>query len=178
MDYYEEKFRKSGNIIRMLWRMMLLTLAFTIGLCVITLLESCKPVQKVVAVPEVHEQHHWHTDSVIKHDSVFRDRKTVIRELDSAKMAQYGIQLKQAERAWLVETNELRREVERLSAMSANRDTVRDSIPKPYPVYIEKQLTWWDKTMKKTMDFIGILLIIAIFISLLISVIRWYQKKK
>jgi hypothetical protein len=134
-------------------------------------------MQKVVTVPEVHEQHHWHTDSVIKHDSVFRDRKTVIRELDSAKMAQYGIQLKQAERAWLVETNELRREVELLSAMSANRDTVRDSIPKPYPVYIEKQ-TWWDTTMKKTMDFIGILLIIAIFISLVIAVIRWYQKKK
>jgi hypothetical protein len=177
MDYYEEKFRESGKIIRMLWHMLLLTLAFTLGLCVITLLESCKPVQKVVTVPEVHEQHHWHTDSVIKHDSVFRDRKTVIRELDSAKMAQYGIQLKQAERAWLVETNELRREVELLSAMSANRDTVRESIPKPYPVYIEKQ-TWWDTTMKKTMDFIGILLIIAIFISLVIAVIRWYQKKK
>ena len=178
MDYYEEKFRKSGNIIRMLWRLLLLTLAFTIGLCVITLMESCKPVQKVVAVPEVHEQHHWHTDSVIRHDSVFRDRQTVIRELDSATMARYGVQLKQAERAWLVETNELRREVERLSAMSANRDTVRDSIPKPYPVYIEKQLTWWDTVMIKTFDFIGILLIIAIFISLVIAVIRWYQKKK
>ena len=50
MDYYEEKFRKSGKIIRMLWRLLLLTLAFTLGLCVITLLESCKPIQKVVAV--------------------------------------------------------------------------------------------------------------------------------
>lgn len=177
MDYYEEKFRKSGNIIRMLWRLLLLTLAFTIGLCVITLLESCKPMQKVVTVPEVHEQHHWHTDSVIKHDSVFRDRQTVIRELDSATMARYGVQLKQAERAWLVETNELRREVERLSAMSANRDTVRDSIPKPYPVYIEKQLTWWEKVKIKTFEYIGILFI-AIFISLVIVVIRWYLKKK
>ena len=53
MDYYEEKFRESGKIIRMLWRMLLLTLAFTLGLCVITLLESCKPIQKVVAVPDL-----------------------------------------------------------------------------------------------------------------------------
>ena len=169
MDYYEEKFRKSGNILRMLWRMLLLTLAFTLGLCVITLLESCKPMQKVVAVPEVHEQHHWHTDSVIKHDSVFRDRKMVIRELDSAKMAQYGIQLKQAERAWLVETNELRREVERLSAMSANRDTVRDSIPKPYPVYVEKQLTWYQNAKLK---FSEIVIGIFFFIIMLVFIYR------
>jgi hypothetical protein len=169
MDYYEQKFRESGTIIRMLWRLLLLTLAFTLALCVVSLLESCKPMQKVVAVPEVHEQHHWHTDSVIKHDSVFRDRKTVIRELDSAKMAQYGIQLKQAERAWLVETNELRREVERLSAMSANRDTVRDSIPKPYPVYVEKQLTWYQNAKLK---FSEIVIGIFFFIIMLVFIYR------
>lgn len=169
MDYYEQKFRESGTIIRILWRLLLLTLAFTLALCVVSLLESCKPLQKVVTVPEVHEQHHWHTDSVIKHDSVFRDRKTVIRELDSAKMAQYGIHLKQAERAWLVETNELRREVERLSAMSANRDTVRDSIPKPYPVYVEKQLTWYQNAKLK---FSEIVIGIFFFIIMLVFIYR------
>ena len=60
-------------------------------------------------------------------------------------MARYGIRLKQAERAWLVETNELRREIERLSAMSTDRDTVRDSIPYPVevPVEVAKPLPWW-----------------------------------
>lgn len=165
MDYYEQKFRESGIIIRHLWRLLMMVVGFTVLLCVITMLSGCKPLQKVVTVPEVHEQHHWHIDSVIKHDSVFRDRKTVIRELDSAKMAQYGIQLKQAERAWLVETNELRREVERLSAMSANRDTVRDSIPKPYPVYVEKQLTWYQNAKLKFSEIvIGIFFIIIMLV--------------
>lgn len=169
MDYYEQKFRESGIIIRYLWRLLMMVVGFTVLLCVITMLSGCKPLQKVVTVPEVHEQHHWHTDSVIKHDSVFRDRKTVIRELDSAKMAQYGIQLKQAERAWLVETNELRREVERLSAMSANRDTVRDSIPKPYPVYVEKQLTWYQNAKLK---FSEIVIGIFFFIIMLVFIYR------
>lgn len=169
MDYYEQKFRESGIIIRHLWRLLMMVVGFTVLLCVITMLSGCKPLQKVVTVPEVHEQHHWHTDSVIKHDSVFRDRKTVIRELDSAKMAQYGIQLKQAERAWLVETNELRREVERLSAMSANRDTVRDSIPKPYPVYVEKQLTWYQNAKLK---FSEIVIGIFFFIIMLVFIFR------
>ena len=169
MDYYEEKFRESGIIIRMLWRLLVFVMVFTLGLCIIELLFGCKPLQKVVTVPEVHEQHHWHIDSVIKHDSVFRDRKTVIRELDSAKMAQYGIQLKQAERAWLIETNELRREVERLSAMSANRDTVRDSIPKPYPVYVEKQLTWYQNAKLK---FSEIVIGIFFFIIMLVFIYR------
>lgn len=169
MDYYEQKFRESGIIIRHLWRLLMMVVWFTVLLCVITMLSGCKPLQKVVTVPEVHEQHHWHTDSVIKHDSVFRDRKMVIRELDSAKMAQYGIQLKQAERAWLVETNELRREVERLSAMSANRDTVRDSIPKPYPVYVEKQLTWYQNAKLK---FSEIVIGIFFFIIMLVFIYR------
>lgn len=169
MDYYEQKFRESGIIIRHLWRLLMMVVGFTVLLCVITMLSGCKPLQKVVTVPEVHEQHHWHTDSVIKHDSVFRDRKTMIRELDSAKMAQYGIQLKQAERAWLVETNELRLEVERLSAMSANRDTVRDSIPKPYPVYVEKQLTWYQNAKLK---FSEIVIGIFFFIIMLVFIYR------
>ena len=43
---------------------------------------------RYVTVPEVHEQHHWHTDSVHKTDSVIHEKQTTIRELDSAAMAQ------------------------------------------------------------------------------------------
>lgn len=143
-----------------------------VSILIIALLCSCGSWQKVVTVPEVHEQHHWHTDSVIQKDSVFHDRQTVIRELDSAAMAMYGIQLKAAERAWLVETNELRREIERLSAMSTDRDTVRDSIPKPYPVYIEKKLTWWEQVKIQTGDYIGILIFISLVILIITAVRR------
>ena len=117
-----------------------------IALLIVGWLTSCTTT-KVVTVPEVHEQHHWHTDSVIKRDSVIHDRQTTIRELDSAAMAQYGIQLKQNEKAWMVSVAELRREVERLESMTADRDTVRDSIPVPYPVekIVPAELSWWQQ---------------------------------
>ena len=99
MDYYEEKFRESGIIIRMLWRLLILTLALTLAICVMTLLESCQPMQKVVTVPEVHEQHHWHTDSIKERDSTHTKRETIIREVDSAAMAKYGIQMERNQRA-------------------------------------------------------------------------------
>lgn len=100
---------------------------------------------KYVPMPEVHEEHHWHTDSVHKTDSVYHEKETTIMQLDSAEMARYGIQLKSAERAWLVKTAELQRQIERLEAMSATKDSVHDSIP--YPVEVIKevpaQVTGW-----------------------------------
>ena len=149
MDYYEEKFRESGIIIRMLWRLLILTLALTLAMCVMTLLESCQPMQKVVTVPEVHEQHHWHTDSVKERDSTHTERETIIREVDSAAMAKYGIQMERNQRAWLILQREMEQRLHELERKSAQKDTVRDSIPKPYPVYVEKQLTWYQKAKLK-----------------------------
>jgi len=103
---------------------------------------SCKSVE-YVTVPQQHTEHHWHTDSVHTIDSVFNEKETVVMQLDSAEMARYGIQLKQAERAWLVRTKELERQIQQLMQQSQSRDTVRDSIPVPYPVekLVEKQLS-------------------------------------
>ena len=69
-------------------------------------------------------------------------------QLDSAEMSRYGIQLKSAERAWLVKTAELERQIQQLMQLSATRDTVRDSIPYPVevPVEVPAQLTWWQQT--------------------------------
>ena len=123
---------------------------------------------RYVTVPEVHEQHHWHTDSVHKTDSVIHEKQTTIRELDSAAMAQYGIQIRQNEKAWLVMSNELRREIERLEAMCADRDTVRDSIPKPYPVEVIKEVprqkTWLERVMF-TIGIIAVMLLILFVVS-------------
>ena len=49
-------------------------------------------------------------------------------------MAQYGIRLDKAQRAWLIQNDRLQREIERLQSISNTSDTVRDSIPVPYPV--------------------------------------------
>ena len=137
-------------------------------------LTSCTTT-KVVTVPEVHEQHHWHTDSVIKRDSVIHDRQTTIRELDSAAMAQYGIQLKQNEKAWMVSVAELRREVERLESMTADRDTVRDSIPVPYPVekIVPAELSWWQQARIHLANIIlyGLVIVGIILLG------KWHLKK-
>lgn len=126
---------------------------------------------RYVTVPEVHEQHHWHTDSVHKTDSVIHEKQTTIRELDSAAMAQYGIQIRQNEKAWLVMSNELRREIERLEAMCADRDTVRDSIPKPYPVEVIKEVPR-QKTILERAVFCAGLISIMILMLIIVSKIK------
>ena len=113
---------------------VIILLTSTICLC------GCKQVDYVPVV-EHHTEHHWHTDSVRQHDSVLVERETTIRELDSAAMAQYGIQLKSAERAWLVHSREQDMRIRELERLVSSRDTVHDSIPKPYPVEVVKVKT-------------------------------------
>lgn len=104
---------------------------------------------KYVPVVETHDVHHWHTDSVIQKDSTHHETQTTIMQLDSAEMARYGIQLKAAEKAWLVKTNELEFQIQQLKALSAQKDSVHDSIPVPYPVEkkVPAEISWWNATM-------------------------------
>ena len=50
------------------WAVLGLIAALLIGA-----LYSCSTQQKIVPVPEIHEQHHWHTDSVHQTDSIIRE---------------------------------------------------------------------------------------------------------
>jgi hypothetical protein len=125
---------------------------------------------KYVTMPELHTEHHWHSDSVREVDSVQTERETIVRELDSAAMAQYGIRLQQAERAWLVKTKELEREIERIMAMRTDSVAKRDSIP--YPVYVPKEvpaeLTWWQRTLQH----LGVAMLIIILVLVAIGILR------
>ena len=118
-----------------------------IAMVVCALLGSCTTT-KYVPVTETHTEHHWHTDSVKERDSTHTERNTIIRELDSAAMARYGIQMQANQRAWLVLQREMENRLRELEHMTAQRDTVHDSIP--YPVEVTKevpaQLTWWQQT--------------------------------
>lgn len=122
-----------------IWSVVAIIVMLIIG----ALCSGCETV-RYITVPEVHEEHHWHTDSIIKNDSVIRETQTTIQQLDSAAMAQYGIKLENAERAWLVKTKELERIVQELMAKSEQKDSVHDTIPIPYPVEVEvpAKLTW------------------------------------
>ena len=108
------------------------------------LLMGCKHIE-YIPVETTHTEHHWHTDSVKERDSTHTERETIIRELDSAAMAQYGIQMENNQKAWLVFQRDMEERLRELEHKEAVRDTVRDSIPKPYPVEVVKTKAtgWW-----------------------------------
>ena len=137
------------------------TLFFFVMVVVLCCISSCTTT-KYVPVVETHTDHHWHTDSVRQRDSTHTERETVIRELDSAAMARYGIQMQANQRAWLVLQREMENRLRELEHMTAQRDTVRDSIPVPYPVteYVERKMSGIDKFLIAT----GIFSIISILI--------------
>lgn len=116
-------------------------------------------------MPEVHTEHHYHTDSVVHSDTVIDRQTTIIREVDSATMAQYGIRLAQAEKAWLIQSDKLYKEIERLRASRHDTVTIRDSIP--YPVFVDKEVpaklsNWQIFLMTLGKVFMGIIGLAAI----------------
>ena len=112
----------------------LIGIVICILLCL--LFGSCTTT-RYVPVTETHTEHHWHTDSMRERDSTHTERETVIREVDSAAMAQYGIQMESNQRAWLVLQREMENRLRELEHMTAHKDTVRDTIPQPYEVVKE-----------------------------------------
>jgi hypothetical protein len=148
--------------------------AFIVIVMLCALLGSCTTM-KYVPVVEKRTEHHWHTDTVRERDSTHTERETIIRELDSAAMARYGIQMQANQRAWLVLQREMENRLRELERMTARRDTVHDSIPVPCPVEKEvpAQLTWWQQTRLHLANIVLYLLaVIAI-----IYVCKRYRQK-
>lgn len=142
-------------------------IVFIVLILCLPLLMSCHTNERVVE--SQHTEHHWHTDSVIQRDSVIMEKQTTIMQLDSAQMAKYGIQLKNAERAWLVKTAELERQIAMLEAITATADTIRDTITirqtitKTDVIRKDKELTWWQKIRLSLGNvFLWVLVIIAV----------------
>lgn len=130
-------------------------------------LYSCSSKERIVAVPEIHDHWHYHTDSVHHTDSIIHEKETTIMQLDSAAMAKYGITLQKAERAWLVKSKELERQIQQLMKLSQTKDTVRDSIP--YPVEVIKEvpakLSWWQGLLVR-LGYIALAIVIIYLIYL------------
>lgn len=149
-----------------------LMIIFALAMCV--LLGSCTTV-KYVPVPEVHEHWHHSTDTIHKTDSIIDRQTTTIREVDSATMAKYGIQMKDMQRAWIIETNRLQRELSELRHRHTDTIHERDSIP--YPVEVIKEvpaeLTWWQQAR---LHLANILLYLLLIVGI-IYIGRWHLKK-
>lgn len=131
---------------------------FFVAMLLCALMGSCTTT-RYVPVTETHTEHHWHTDSVRERDSTHTERETVIREVDSAAMARYGIQMERNQRAWLVLQREMENRLRELEHRSTQRDTVHDSIPVPYPVteYVERKRS----SMECGLIFIGIVALLG-----------------
>lgn len=150
----EREFYKGLNdeerIAAAILRIVYTRLALLVAVLLCALLSGCTTT-KYVPVTEQHTEHHWHTDSVKERDSIHTENTTIIREVDSAAMAKYGIQMQNNQRAWLVLQREMENRLRELEHMIASRDTIHDSIPVPVPVEVIKEvpaeLTWWQKTL-------------------------------
>lgn len=126
------------------WYLLAIAVAALLG----CLLMGCTTTE-YVTVPEVHEHWHHSTDTIHKTDSIIDRQTTTIREVDSATMAQYGIQMKDMQRAWLIETNRLQRELSELRQSHTDTIHERDSIPYQLEVVkaVEKPLAWWQTAL-------------------------------
>ena len=144
--------------------------AIIVALLICALFGSCTTT-KYVPVTEQHTEHHWHTDSVKERDSVHTENTTIIREVDSAAMAKYGIQMQANQRAWLVLQREMEQRLRELEHMTATHDTIHDSIPAPFPVEVKvpAELTWWQQTRLHLAN-------IVLYLLLIVGII-WIAKK-
>lgn len=125
---------------------------------------GCAP--RVVTVPEYHYERHNTTDTVMMHDSILRERNTIIREADSAMLSELGIRLQQGERAILVLRKELERALSQQKEITHDTIIKTDSIRVPYPV--EKKLTKWQQLKIGAGEII-------LFVSCLIAVFLWLR---
>ena len=121
-------------------------------ICAAVALAGCKGGESVLTVPEIHEYWHHTSDTIRQTDSIIDHQTTIIRELDSAAMAKYGIRLQSLQRAWLVDNSRLQRELSELRQTKTDTVIERDSIPVPYPVIqeVKKPLTMIEKGLMGT----------------------------
>lgn len=127
-------------------------------LAIISLVCACSP--EVLTVPEVHNFYHHDTDSVFINDSVIDRQTTIIREVDSATMAQFGIQLERQQRAWIIQNERLMKEISMLKQSKSDTVHIRDSIPMPYPV--ERKITTKERLGYLASDLIVILCLLGV----------------
>lgn len=129
------------------------------------LLASCKTI-----VPEYHYERSQRTDTVWRYDSVVNNTKTIIREADSAQLAELGMRLRDGERAILI----LRQELQR--AISKEYEAKHDTVIKVDSVYvppIERQLTRWESLKMEAGGYLIVLLCV-----LLVSLFVYWMRKR
>lgn len=121
-------------------------LLFTFLVMVLGIAVCCSCTRTMyVPVKEVQTVFQNHTDTVHRTDSIIKEKETIVMQLDSTAMAQYGIRLSNAEKAWLIREKQLENKINILLEKKADTLIVRDTIPQPYPV--KQELKRWQKSI-------------------------------
>lgn len=151
----------------------LLALLAPVFLLLLLMLSSsgCKSV-KYVPVEKTHTEYIHTVDSVFKVDSFYHEKETVIMQVDSQVMAEFGVKLKATERAWLIRTKELEKKLDQLKKTRSDTLIVRDTIPQIQTV--EKPLTKWQR-MKMNAGGYAIFLCLTCVIFIILGLI--FRKK-
>lgn len=131
-----------------------------------------------VEVPKVHTEYVHTTDSILKVDTIIDRQQTIVKELDSLAMAEYGIKLENAQKAWLVEKSQLQKEISRQQETKSDTLVVTDTVGVPVPVTkierVEKPLTWWQQFRL----MLGNIMLVVIGIALAYAAMSLYRKYK
>lgn len=149
----------------------LLALLAPVFLLLLLMLSSsgCKSV-KYVPVEKTHTEYIHTVDSVFKVDSFYHEKETVIMQVDSQVMAEFGVKLKATERAWLIRTKELEKKLDQLKKTRRDTLIVRDTIPQIQTV--EKPLTKWQRMKMNAGGYAIFLCLICVVIIILGLIFR------
>lgn len=144
-----------------------------LGIIVAVILGMCSSCTRTVYVPvkEVQTVFQNHTDTVHRTDSIIRETERIVMQLDSQAMAEYGIRLSNAEKAWLVREKQLESKINKLLEKKADTVIVRDTVPQPYAV--EKPLS----TMQKAWIKVG-KICTTLFVGAIIALIAYLITRK
>lgn len=131
-----------------------LTIVAIVIVCL--LLSGCTTTRYIEVPGPTHTEIRHRTDTVHQTDTLIDHRETIIREADSAMLAQFGIRLDGAQKAWLIQSQQLQREINRIKQSRTDTIHVTDSVPYPVEVpvekIVEKPLTYWQRLRMQTGD--------------------------
>ena len=133
-------------------------------------LGSCKT--EYVPIETVKTEYHHTRDSIHHTDSIIKETQLTIMQLDSEAMAQYGIKLQNAEKAWLVLQKELESKIRKLMEHKTDSFIETDTIRVPVPVVTEKKMRWQDKAA-----YIGLGIVISLVIIIVVIMVRWLRAR-
>ena len=168
LKYYYESLERNGGCAEPTMFVLLVVIVLLFASCSKNIVQPKEP-----EIPtNTHTEYIHTTDTVLKVDSIIDRQTLIIREVDSLTMARYGIQLKNMEKAWLVESDKLYREIERLRQSKSDTVTAHDTIHVPYPVEVTKEvpaeLNHWQRFKMK----MGMLFLLELLLALVYVILR------